>query len=151
MNKLVVFSHNGVANEYPLEGPKLVIGRDPDCQIRLNNPQVSRRHAQLLIDADRILVSDLGSRNGTFVGGRRIEGPTPLRDELIAIGHHKLFLARADGAPAQSAQVSSGPAADRPPLELPETQEIHGLTSAGPTQPPATQQEKGADGRGAAV
>jgi pSer/pThr/pTyr-binding forkhead associated (FHA) protein len=150
MNKLVVFSNSGLANEYPLERPELVIGRDPDCHIRLDNPQVSRRHARLLIEADRVVVSDLGSRNGTFVAGRRIEDPTPLHDELVAIGHHKLFLARADGTATQSVEVRSEPVADRP-LELPETQEIHGLTNAWPPEPPATREEQASDGGGAAA
>jgi pSer/pThr/pTyr-binding forkhead associated (FHA) protein len=150
MNKLVVFSNNGLANEYPLEGPELVIGRDPECQIRLNNPQVSRRHARLLIEGERVMVSDLGSRNGTFVAGRRIESPTPLHDELVAIGHHKLFLARADGAPMHAGELLAEPAADRA-LELPETQEIHGFTNAWPPEPPALPERKGGDGRGAAA
>lgn len=134
MNKLVVFSNNGLANEYPLEGPELVIGRDADCQIRLNNPQVSRKHARLVIEADQVLVSDLGSRNGTFVAGRRIDRPTPLGDELVAIGHHKLFLARADDAPMTAAARQYPPHSGIAAAGLPETQEAHSLTNAWPLE-----------------
>jgi hypothetical protein len=50
-----------------------VIGRIPDCEIVLNDPLVSRRHARLHVSAGRIAVEDLGSVNGVYVDGERIE------------------------------------------------------------------------------
>jgi len=49
-----------------------LIGTDPDAAIRLNEPTVSSRHAEIDVDEDRIEVRDLGSKNGTFVGARRV-------------------------------------------------------------------------------
>src|SRR5262249_38062990 len=60
---------------------------DPGCQLRLNDPSVSRRHLAMSLVAGSIRVKDLGSRNGTFVGGVKIdEGAVPL-GAVLAIGN----------------------------------------------------------------
>jgi DNA-binding winged helix-turn-helix (wHTH) protein len=66
-----------------------VIGRDPRCQVWLDHAGVSRRHAQIRIGpgSDRPLLTDLGSMNGTYVRGERVEEPTPLSDgDVIKVG-----------------------------------------------------------------
>ena len=55
-----------------------VIGRDPEAHVCIDEPSVSRRHATILTSADGAMLRDLGSRNGTFVDGRRVDAPTPL-------------------------------------------------------------------------
>ena len=50
------------------------IGRDPQCDIPLQYPMVSWRHARITRAAEGVLVEDLGSRNGTYVGGIRVTG-----------------------------------------------------------------------------
>ncbi|MEM9068151.1 MAG: FHA domain-containing protein [Myxococcota bacterium] len=50
----------------------IVVGRSRDCDLILKDPTVSGRHARLAWEGERILVEDLGSANGTFVGGKRI-------------------------------------------------------------------------------
>lgn len=55
-----------------------LIGRAPEADIRIESSKVSRRHARITVDGDTAVVEDLGSKNGTFVGGSRIEEPTPL-------------------------------------------------------------------------
>ena len=57
----------------PSRGP-LVIGRDTACDIAIIDARASRRHAELTFDGERWNVRDLGSRNGTFLDGERIEG-----------------------------------------------------------------------------
>ena len=57
------------------EGAEVVIGRSREADVVLDNPAVSRRHARLVRDADGVVLTDLGSRNGTFRNGRRIVGP----------------------------------------------------------------------------
>lgn len=63
-----------------LEPGENVIGRDPACRLWLDVSGVSRRHANVRLDGERIVVEDLGSKNGTFVGGVRIDGPRVLDD-----------------------------------------------------------------------
>jgi FHA domain-containing protein len=64
-----------------------VLGRDPDLELFLDSPSVSRRHAMIRINAGTATVEDLGSKNGTFVADRRIESATPLADgDVIRVG-----------------------------------------------------------------
>ena len=59
-----------------------LIGRDKQCAIRLATPDVSRRHCRLVVQElageELVTAEDLGSRNGTYVNGRRIAGRTRL-------------------------------------------------------------------------
>jgi len=66
-----------------------VIGRDPRCEIWLDAEGVSRRHARLRLpkDVDHVLLEDLASTNGTFVGRSRLTEPRILKDgDLIRVG-----------------------------------------------------------------
>ncbi len=64
-----------------------VLGRASNVEIRLADEGVSRHHAKLWVETDKIMLEDLESRNGTFVNGCRITTPTPLRDgDKIQIG-----------------------------------------------------------------
>ena len=56
-----------------LSGSRLLIGRSRDCDITVEDPNVSRRHAELRNEDGRWVVSDLGSTNGVKVNGRRVE------------------------------------------------------------------------------
>ena len=70
-----------------------VLGRDPDVEIFLNSPGVSRRHALIRISAARATIEDLGSKNGTFVGDQRVDGSRSLGDgDIIGVGSVKLTL-----------------------------------------------------------
>jgi pSer/pThr/pTyr-binding forkhead associated (FHA) protein len=64
-----------------------VIGRDSTANVQIESPCVSRRHAIIAVDDDHATVTDLGSRNGTFVRARRTRSTTPLADgDLIQFG-----------------------------------------------------------------
>lgn len=72
------------------EGPN-VIGRDPDVAIVIDSPKVSRRHALITINAGGATMSDLGSKNGTFVNGVRVRSPIFLSDgDEITVGSTRL-------------------------------------------------------------
>ena len=74
---------------YALAEGDTVIGRDPRCQIWLDHSGVSRRHAQIHVGkgAARPTLTDLGSTNGTFLRGERVEAPAPLTDgDVIKVG-----------------------------------------------------------------
>ena len=61
-----------------LDGEPVVVGRHHECQIRVLDDAVSRRHAQITCQGNRFFVADLGSRNGTYLNGDRIHVPKPL-------------------------------------------------------------------------
>jgi DNA-binding winged helix-turn-helix (wHTH) protein len=72
------------------EGEHL-LGRDPDLELFLDSPGISRRHALIRIAGDEATVEDLGSKNGTFVADRRLDSPTRLVDgDLIRVGSVQL-------------------------------------------------------------
>ncbi|MFI5198531.1 MAG: winged helix-turn-helix domain-containing protein [Thermoanaerobaculia bacterium] len=57
-----------------------ILGRDPDVGVWIGDPSVSRRHACILVKGESAELEDLESKNGSFHGGRRLDGPVPLRD-----------------------------------------------------------------------
>ena len=66
----------------------LLIGREADCQVRLPCDFVSRHHCALQLADHTLRIRDLGSKNGTYVNGRRIgtRESILLQDDLVAIG-----------------------------------------------------------------
>jgi DNA-binding winged helix-turn-helix (wHTH) protein len=68
-----------------------VIGREPGVSIRLDSPRVSRHHARISASGRAVAIEDLGSKNGTFVRGERIDSPRPLASgDEVQIGPVKL-------------------------------------------------------------
>jgi pSer/pThr/pTyr-binding forkhead associated (FHA) protein len=66
----------------------VVIGRSSISDLRIQHPSISRRHAEVRRDGVRLLVRDLGSQNGTFVNGQRIENEAELMlGSTLAIGN----------------------------------------------------------------
>ena len=73
---------------FPLTAVENVLGRDPGVQVLVDVPGVSRRHARIVLRGAEVEVEDLGSKNGTYVGDRRVVGPTPLADrDRLRLGH----------------------------------------------------------------
>jgi pSer/pThr/pTyr-binding forkhead associated (FHA) protein len=72
--KFVLRGVSGAAfgKTYPVPGA-VVIGRQQDCDISVPTEEISRRHAQVKPTADGLLVEDLGSANGTFINGKRVQ------------------------------------------------------------------------------
>jgi DNA-binding protein Fis len=63
------------------------MGRSPSCEVPLDDPKASRRHAQVIVEAGRVVLRDLGSRNGTFLNGNKVEREIELRaGDRIQIG-----------------------------------------------------------------
>jgi hypothetical protein len=88
---LIRFRLRFLLQEFDLNGPTVILGRSPECQVTLEDPLVSRRHAQIDIEAEAATILDLGSRNGVRVNGRRIAEPTRLRDgDRIRLGTQEL-------------------------------------------------------------
>lgn len=78
MPKLVLLQ-GGQAIPYNLTAEATVLGRLPECTIQLQSNMVSRRHAEVFAKDGKYFVQDLGSGNGTFLNGKKLEGDSPLR------------------------------------------------------------------------
>lgn len=71
----------------PLGEGENILGRDPDAAVWFDRPGVSRRHARIVVSGDGATLEDLGSRNGTYLGGERVVKPTALDDgDQIRLG-----------------------------------------------------------------
>lgn len=99
----------GAGQLIPVKQGPLIIGRASICDLRLQHPSISRRHAQLMRQGDRFTLRDLGSQNGTFVNRVKIIGDLEIRiGDEIALGNALLKL-RGSGVPPEKAP--SAPAA----------------------------------------
>jgi ABC transport system ATP-binding/permease protein len=83
--KLVVVEPHAQPDEYVVTLPT-TIGRGREATLKLTHALISRQHCQLFADQGRIMVRDLGSLNGTFVGGHRVETAPLSSGELLTIG-----------------------------------------------------------------
>ncbi len=91
------------AHDLELQIGDFVVGRSTECQLSLDDPLVSRKHAVLRVTAEKVTVQDLGSRNGVLVNGKRVEGAHPLAaGDKVGIGSQEMVFHVADEAPAPS-------------------------------------------------
>ncbi len=73
--------------QIPLCAGDNIVGRAPDASVWLDAPGVSRHHAKIRIEGTDAFVEDLGSKNGTYVGGEKVSGRSPLVDgDQIRLG-----------------------------------------------------------------
>ena len=80
MPELVIQSGKLQGKRLVLPAKQMVVGRDEDCDLRIGSALVSRKHCVLQNTPEGILVTDLGSQNGTYVNDIPITGPTILRE-----------------------------------------------------------------------
>jgi DNA-binding winged helix-turn-helix (wHTH) protein len=86
---------------YPLKEGQNVVGRADDCEVSLELPSISRHHAVITVDGNRITLRDLRSKNGTFIAGRRIDGTVDVSDcRQIRLGSVTLVVLSAAGDPS---------------------------------------------------
>ncbi|GAB3728255.1 hypothetical protein GCM10028862_05580 [Luteimonas pelagia] len=83
---------------WPLIGP-VVVGRADDCTLRLDLPGLSRRHAKLTPNDQGVLVEDLGSTNGSFINGKRVQRAQAAPGDELAFDRVRFQLV-APGQPA---------------------------------------------------
>ncbi len=79
---------------------EMTIGRDPSCELMLDNLGVSRRHAQLREVGDRYVIEDLNSTNGVFIDARRVTTAQVSPGDEIKIGKFILTIQHSRAEPA---------------------------------------------------
>lgn len=110
----VLIGQTGPLNgqRWQVEQP-LIVGRDATCDIVISDRQISRYHARFTPTEDGILLEDLGSKNGTFRNGERMESPAILMDgDLIQISlvQHFVFLSSDATIPLDATLLPARPA-----------------------------------------
>jgi diguanylate cyclase (GGDEF)-like protein len=83
---LVVLAGASVGEMYKVEGTKTIIGRGQKAQIRLFDDGISREHAQLVVEGNSIVLQDLGSTNGTFCNGLKVDRRELVDGDKILVG-----------------------------------------------------------------
>lgn len=88
--KLRLLNGAQVGQEF-VAGAQIRLGREPDNEVVLLDPKVSRHHALLQQQGETFLLTDLGSSNGVFVNGKRIAAPASLKDgDILLLGDTQL-------------------------------------------------------------
>jgi pSer/pThr/pTyr-binding forkhead associated (FHA) protein len=117
--------NQGASPIIALQRPVVLIGRHVDCDARIESPKISRRHCTIAMAYDRVMLRDLGSRNGIRVNGRIVEEVRLQAGDEVAIGptlYRFEELATATAGPAASGAAArpvptglSGPPAPAKP------------------------------------
>jgi len=100
---LILLKKNSSQKAFPLSSGVTVIGRRHDCDLRIPLMSVSRRHCQLNRDEGVLKIRDLGSHNGTYLNGKRIDEAVIQAGDYIEVGPLK-FVLQIDGEPKDTAQ-----------------------------------------------
>lgn len=99
---------------FPVRREETVIGRSAYCTIVLSNELASRQHCALKAAPDGLVLTDLGSRNGTYVNGERVDESRLLAaGDLIKVGTDLLEVLDSD-VPARKAATQTGTDRDHP-------------------------------------
>lgn len=89
----MVFRLRYLHHDFELPPGRFLIGRSTECQLSLDDPLVSRKHALLIVTDERVEVQDLGSRNGVLVNDEKIPGPQEVGDgDKITIGSQEMTI-----------------------------------------------------------
>jgi DNA-binding winged helix-turn-helix (wHTH) protein len=84
-------------HEFVLPEGEVLVGRGPECGVRLPSAQVSRLHAAITVVGGRATVADRDSKNGVWVNGTRVTSPVELRDgDELSFGAYRARFLRAD-------------------------------------------------------
>jgi pSer/pThr/pTyr-binding forkhead associated (FHA) protein len=97
---LVMFRGDGEKRSFKLPRDVTLVGRREDCDLRIPLSEISRKHCRLIKEADSLRLEDLGSSNGTFHNGQRIQESIIAPGDSIQVGPI-VFVAQIDGQPPQ--------------------------------------------------
>lgn len=79
------------SGDWPLSEGSNLVGRDRDCEVRLDSTSVSRHHARIIVTGGEATVEDLQSKNGTYVNEQPVTTPVVLEDGVrVRVGSMKM-------------------------------------------------------------
>lgn len=137
---------------FVLDRDRLTVGRDPSNDVVINDAQISRQHARITRQGEKLVIEDLGSTNGTFANGMRLAGPHVLTNgDVIGLGDSVTLTYYEVGAAEETlvgrpaAQPPRPPAAP-PPARRPTPPSPPAYAPAPPPPRPATPPAEGKGG-----
>lgn len=105
--KLVIRINNKVQGEYFIHKKRINIGRHRDNDLRIDDPLISRQHAQILQQGRTVYLRDLNSTNGTYVNNKRVDIAALEEGTVVKLGNCLLTFLRNNKAAAASEPGSS--------------------------------------------
>lgn len=107
MFRMILLNKSGHQKQVTLrEGVPATIGRGEQCSVSIPDPHMSRLHAEVLVVADVATVRDVGSSNGTFVNGRRVQSHVLKDGDVISVGAQEIRLLASASVVPQGAQLA---------------------------------------------
>jgi predicted component of type VI protein secretion system len=141
---LVMFRPDGQRRSFSISRDVTVIGRREDCDFRIPLGEVSRKHCRVIRNGETVKVEDLGSSNGTFCNGMRVQEADLNPGDTLQVGP-AVFVVQIDGSPMEDemnpvtaeAAAAAAAAEAAPPSEAAEIQAA--------SEEPAAPDESGVD------
>src|SRR5713226_3247376 len=107
MPRLEIRKPAGPAVDVPLEESDYSLGRAADNKVVLEGSLISRHHGMLRREGETFVIADLGSHNGIFLNGKKVE-EAPLKDrDEIRIGNYVLIFYESNSGPTTTAQIET--------------------------------------------
>jgi pSer/pThr/pTyr-binding forkhead associated (FHA) protein len=115
---LVILKPDGTRRDFDLPEGTTTVGRKHSCGLRIALSSVSRQHCEVIVAGASVKVRDLGSSNGTFHNGVRVQEATLKPGDELVVGP-AVFTVVVDGQPAEllSKRAATAPATQARPLE----------------------------------
>jgi pSer/pThr/pTyr-binding forkhead associated (FHA) protein len=110
---LFLLKKDGTIQDFPLPSTVTLIGRRQECDLCIPLSIVSRKHCELSINQNKLMIRDLHSKNGTFVNGQQVEDAQLNPGDRLNFGQ-VAFVVQIDGSPAREAIAPLVPAKSIP-------------------------------------
>jgi pSer/pThr/pTyr-binding forkhead associated (FHA) protein len=117
MPRLVLLSEGLTGRTYELKAEKTTVGRVSDNAFEIAEASVSSHHAELVMRGNEVLVKDLGSTNGTFINGEKVEEAVLKPGQILRLGMIEMRLETGDAAAAAAAAATTPSPASKKVLE----------------------------------
>ena len=89
---------NTVIKEFKTDQNEIIIGRDPDNDIQIDNIAISRKHARIVKNPNDYIIEDMNSVNGIFINGKKINKKFLKTNDEIIIGKYSMQIILEDDA-----------------------------------------------------
>ena len=90
MLSILIKLHDTVIKEFKTDQNEIIIGRDPSCDIQIDNIAISREHACIVKGSDDYSIEDMNSKNGIFINGKKTNKKFLKTNDEIIIGKYSL-------------------------------------------------------------
>lgn len=102
---LVMQASDGRERSFALNKPRMVIGRETTCDVRVPVPSVSQRHCQITFDDGELKLVDLNSDRGTYHNGQRVQEAVLSPEDKLTVGPVTFVVRKAQRTDVSGAEI----------------------------------------------